>query len=343
MEANEERYFHALAVALDGSYRALQSLSEKHASWKKAWLALGRPHQEVEKLWREVAHTGTRLILRNDPEFPSSLSQIPQPPLALYIRGKLPDFSKAIAIVGTRRATAEGRALASSLAEDFVRAGFVVVSGLALGIDAAAHEGAVRVQGSTVAVIASGADVISPRQNERLGESLLARGAIVSEYPCGSEAIAYRFLERNRIVSGLALGVVVIEAPESSGALVTARFALEQGRDVFVVPGSVRHPNYRGSHALIKSGAALITEARDVLLGLGFEEPATTFNRALADVVLDEKEKLVINVLQSLVAGCTLDYLTERTGFDVAEMSRRMTGLLLKGIVREDGGRFHAV
>ena len=344
MQVNEEaRYFNALNVVLGGNYRALQSLAEKHVSWERAWQTLDRSALETENLWNKVLEVGARVLLRDDPEFPFSLRQIHAPPFGLYVRGKSLNLEKAVAIVGTRRATYEGRILAASLAEDFVRAGFAVVSGLALGIDAAAHEGAVRAGGPTVGVIASGVDIISPRQNERLGESLLDCGAIVSEYPCGADAKTYRFLERNRIVSGLTLGVIVVEAPESSGALVTARFALEQGRDVFVVPGNIRHPNYRGSHALIKSGAALITEVRDVLLGLGFEDPKTVSGQVLNKVALDEKEKLVITVLQSLVSGCSLDYLVEQTGFEVAEISRRMTGLLFKGVVRENSGKFYAL
>ena len=176
----------------------------------------------------------------------------------------------AIAIVGTRRATPDGKSTARRFAAELARAGIVIVSGLAFGVDAAAHEGCLDAEGKTVAVLACGLANIYPRNNEPLAKKILAQGgAIISEYPPDMPAYPSRFLERNRIVSGLSKGTLVIEAPERSGSLATARFALEQNRDVFVVPGPIAHPNFKGSHALIRQGAELVTTPEDILESYG--------------------------------------------------------------------------
>ena len=205
------------------------------------------------------------LFLR-DAAYPARLTNISDPPERLYVRGTLPpNDSPTVAIVGTRKATREGRETARAFARDLAGRGAVIVSGLALGIDAAAHEGALDAHGKTIAVLGGGVDTIYPPSHESLGRRIVESGAIVSEYPAGTPCYPNQFLARNRLISGLADAVVIMEAPITSGALATARHAANQGREVFVMPGPAGHPHYEGSHMLIREGARLIRNAKDLL------------------------------------------------------------------------------
>ena len=204
---------------------------------------------------------------------PERLAAIPDPPGRLYVRGAADVLSApGVAIVGSRRATRAGRDFAHGLARELARGGLVVVSGLAYGIDAAAHRGALAVPGLTVAVLGSGLDRVYPRAHEGLARDILeAGGAVVTEYPPDTGPRKHRFPERNRLISGLTLGVVVVEATTRSGSLITARMAAEQGREVMAVPGPVTSPLAGGCHRLLKSGAALIEDADDVRFAIGVE------------------------------------------------------------------------
>src|SRR3989339_275158 len=214
----------------------------------------------------------------DDSRYPALLKEIPDPPTRLFCRGQLPHpDSICIAIIGTRKATTQGKAMAQRIARDLAASGIVIVSGLAMGIDTVAHKGALEASGKTIAVLANGLDNVYPAQNTSLANDLLAHGgAILSEYPAGTPAYPNQFLERNRIVSGLCVATIVVEAPERSGTLATARFALEQGREVFVVPGPADHPNYIGSHRLIRDGARLVTAASDIYEDLGIDPKPQT-------------------------------------------------------------------
>lgn len=199
-------------------------------------------------------------------EYPPLLREIPNPPQTLYLSGSLESEHPLIAIVGTRKATDKGKGTAFRFAEELVSRGFGVVSGLALGIDTAAHEGALGKRGYTVAVLGSAIDDIYPPENESLAKRILdTGGVIISEYSPGTPIQKHQFIERNRIISALSLAIIVIEAPIHSGALVTARTGAEQGKDVFVVPGPIGDPNFEGSHKLIRDGAILVGSIEDVL------------------------------------------------------------------------------
>lgn len=206
------------------------------------------------------------LIPFDHPAFPAALRAIPDPPLLLYCDGDPALLScPMLAIVGSRTATLQGRANAEAFAAALSGAGLTIVSGLALGIDAHAHAGALRAAGSTVAVIGTGADLVYPRRHQQLSRDIASRGCIVSEYSLGTPVLPSNFPQRNRIISGLALGVLVVEAAARSGSLITARMALEQGREVFAVPGSIHSALSKGCHYLIKEGAALVETADDIL------------------------------------------------------------------------------
>lgn len=219
--------------------------------------------------WSEQA--GNHVLTLADSDYPQKLLDIADPPLLLYAKGNLALLqADAVAVVGSRNATTQGMLNAEQFSQSLSGAGLTVVSGLALGIDTAAHRGGLRGVGSTVAVIGTGADIVYPARNRSLAHEIAEAGCIVSEYALGTPAIASNFPRRNRIISGLARGVLVVEAAAQSGSLITARIAAEQGRDVFAIPGSIHSPLAKGCHLLIKQGAKLVETASDVLDELRF-------------------------------------------------------------------------
>ena len=214
--------------------------------------------------WLEVP--GNAIVTLADATYPRLLLEIPDPPAILYCRGRTELLSRpALAVVGSRNATVQGNANAEQFARSFSTAGLTIVSGLAQGIDAAAHRGGLAGEGSTIAVLGTGVDTIYPRANSALGEEIAARGLLLSEFALGTKALAHNFPRRNRLISGLAQGCLVVEAALASGSLITARAAAEQGREIFAVPGSIHSPLSKGCHALIKSGAKLAESADDVI------------------------------------------------------------------------------
>jgi len=222
-------------------------------------------------LWLE--QPGNRILTLTDADYPSRLLQTVDPPLVLYVRGNCELLGRAsLAVVGSRSATAAGLANAEAFGEALSDAGLCVVSGLAAGIDAAAHRGALRGRSSSIAVCGTGLDRVYPARNRDLARQLSEQGALVSEFPLGTPPAASNFPRRNRIISGLSLGCLVVEANLQSGSLITAQQALEQGRDVFAIPGSIHSPLSKGSHWLIKQGAKLVEAARDVLDELGLPD-----------------------------------------------------------------------
>jgi DNA processing protein len=242
------------------------------AACQRLLAAVNRPTAEA---LARLARLGISLLGLTDPAYPPRLRAIPDPPAVLFVKGTLvAEDTRAIAIVGSRRASPYGRHVAAELAAGLAQQGFTVVSGMALGADAAAHEGALRAGGRTLAVLGSGIDVVYPAEHVDLYARIAASAAVISEYPPGLSPTRYTFPARNRIISGLSLGVVVVEAPEDSGALITAQHALEQGREVFAVPGSVNSAQSRGTHKLLRDGAKLVESVADILEDLLLELPA---------------------------------------------------------------------
>lgn len=221
---------------------------------------------EAAAVCDEVAAAGARVVALTDPEYPDLLKEIPVPPPLLFCKGSLDDICPdAIAIVGSRRASFGGRKLASHLAEELASRGLTVVSGLARGVDTAAHKGALEAGGRTVAVMGCGIDMVYPPENQGLARTICDAGALVTEFPPGTPPLRQNFPMRNRIISGLSLGTVVVEAAGTSGALITAGFALEQNRSVFAVPGAPGIPGSRGGNRLLKQGAKLVESVEDIL------------------------------------------------------------------------------
>lgn len=277
--------------------------------------------------------------------YPGALRHVFDPPARIHVRGRLAREAEllgapAIAIVGARDATAYGLAVARDLACGLAEAGIVVVSGLALGIDGAAHRGALDAGGVTIAVAGCGTDVIYPRQHAALHAAILERGAVVSEHPPGTAPLKGHFPRRNRIISGLSLGVVVVEATLLSGSLSTARHAVEQGREVMAVPGPVGALRSRGPHALLKRGARLVETVDDILAELphGIVTPAAGPARPRS------LPRELASVLEGIVSGAgTVDALVVRLGGKVPEILEKLLALELRGlVVRGPGGRYAA-
>jgi DNA processing protein len=273
-------------------------------------------------------------------DYPSLLAAIPDAPFILWFRGTLSCLRKpAVAVVGSRAATPYGLEAASRLAGDLAAAGVLIVSGLARGIDSAAHRSALAAGGDTVAVLGSGVDIIYPPEHLRLAAETSSHGAVVSEFPPGTMPVAFHFPARNRIISGLSQAVVVVEAAERSGSLITADFALQQGREVLAVPGSVLSGRHRGCHALIRDGAAVVESAEDVL----FELRASFLARAVRgpnqlDQGIDRDP-----VVSAMAPGESYDVqgLGAETGLSPERLLPRLLELELRGAVRRlDGGRF---
>ncbi len=225
---------------------------------------------ETRPLIEQMQALELRLVTWGDEDYPPLLAQIESAPPVLFVRGTLLSRDElSVAIVGTRRCSPYGATVVESLASSLAKRGFTIVSGLAVGIDAGAHSGALKAGGRTIGVMACGLDIDYPKDNRELKDQIVASGAVVGEYALGTPPLRERFPARNRLISALALGLIVVEAPAKSGALITADHALDQGREVFAVPGPVDSPLSRGSHRLIKEGARLVETAEDVVDGLG--------------------------------------------------------------------------
>lgn len=280
-----------------------------------------------------------RFLSKNDGTFPALLREIPEAPAGVYLKGAAIGDETKIAIVGTRRASAQGRALAREFAAAFARSGVTVVSGLAMGIDTAAHEGACSEKGKTIAVLAQGLDRVYPRQNEKLAHSIMHLGGVlVSEYAQGTPSMPYHFLARNRIISGLCRAVVIIEAPVRSGALATAHFAVEQNRDVYVVPGAAKNALYEGSHKLIQEGAGLATSPEEVLSAMGIAPRAVERNAQSAG---SSEAETVFGTLKAQSAPLGVDKLHDLTKISIPALNRVLTHLIIRGMIKEERGKYY--
>ncbi|MDH3286183.1 MAG: DNA-processing protein DprA [Betaproteobacteria bacterium] len=272
-----------------------------------------------------------QVVTLADPNYPQQLLQVPDPPPLLYVKGSLDLLRRpALAIVGSRNATAQGEANAEAFARILSDSGLTIVSGLALGVDAAAHRGALAGSGSSIAVLGTGADIIYPARNRALAHDLAERGVLVSEFALGTRPIAANFPRRNRLISGLALGCLVVEAAAESGSLITARLANEQGREVFAIPGSIHSPLAKGCHALIKQGAKLVESAHDVLEELRWPAHARS-EPAPRNSPIDAHTRRLLDALGE--DPCERDTLAARSGLSAAEISVLLTQLELDGTV----------
>ena len=336
----------------------------------RADLAILENHslETAERILADCQRLGIRILTIQDAEYPSRLKNIYDPPCLLYIKGRLPAFDEtvAVAVVGTRDCTPYGIQCAEKLSYGLTNGGAVVVSGLAKGIDAAASRGALRAGGMTAAVLGNGLDVYYPAESRYLYEDVAAAGALISEYPPGTEPAKQHFPARNRIISGLCLATLVVEAPEKSGALITAETANEQGRDVFAVPGPIDAPASVGCNRLIRDGAGLVSDAWDILQEyearfpeklreheakeqpktLGYqarqkEEPKVvppSLSLSRGDVTLTDDQIVLLRILSD-EEPALVDDLIEQTGIPTRRVLSALTVLEIENLVQQHSGK----
>ena len=329
----------------------IQYFGDLEAAWQAAPIELARAglglkvierivkareSVDLEKLWGKIEAQGIKILTWEDQAYPQRLKEIEQPPPVLYIRGEyLPDDLFAVAIVGTRRVTAYGRQITEELAAYLARNGITVVSGLARGVDAIAHQTALKAGGRTLAVLGSGVDKIYPPEHRAMAEKMMEQGAIISDYAPGTPPEASNFPPRNRIISGLSLAVVVIEAGETSGALITAEFAAEQGREIFAVPGSILAPQSKGTNKLIQNGALPLLSVDDLMQALDLTRMGEQKSARKA-IPSDETEARLMKVLGE--EPLHVDEIRNQAELPIEKVSATLALMELKGLVRQVGG-----
>ena len=319
-------------------------------TWKRLRKFYDRYAELAEQEIEHLPGNGLTVITMEDPEYPVLLKNIFDPPFVLYVKGDLSCLAKrAVAIVGSRFASPTGLRSAKKLAEDLAEQGVLVVSGLARGIDTEAHEGALA-KGETCAVLGCGPDVCYPPENRKLFDMIPLKGAIVSEHPPGTKPEKFHFPRRNRVISGLSSGTVVVEASSRSGALITSSFAMEQGRDVFAMPGEINAQNTKGSNNLIRQGAKFVENYLDVLEALEFQSPRIysperQYPKEQESVKIPEVPAeltaLERKILESLPAGKVMrvDAIIEASGAKVHEAESVLLMLELKDLIRQEPGK----
>jgi DNA processing protein len=295
-----------------------------------------RQNLDLETELTKLEELATSVLTWESPDYPELLKNIPDPPITLYVRGNLmPQDEWALAVVGTRRATTYGKECSRMLVSGLVENGITVVSGLAYGIDTEAHETALSARGRTVAVMGCGVDIIYPTENRKLAEAISENGALISEYPLGTNPESGNFPRRNRIISGLSLGVLFVEGGFKSGARITTDYALEQGREVLAVPGSILGKSGSGPNYLIQNGAKLVTSVNDILEELNLTMIAQ-HTEARAIIPDNETEAILLERLSA--EPIHVDELGQMTGLPAPEVTSTLMMMELKGMVRQVGG-----
>lgn len=303
-----------------------------------AAILAARHHDEAEQEWNRCQQHGVQLVFRGDEDYPPSLEKICDPPSVLYRHGDwLPRDTLAMAVVGSRRCTIYGKQQAERLAGSLAQAGFTIVSGLARGIDGAAHHGALAVGGRTLAVLGTGLANIYPPEHVELAKRVTASGALISESPLDQAPKPGLFPQRNRIISGLSLGVIVVEAARNSGALHTARHAMEQGREVFAVPGRIDSPASAGCHDLIRDGATLIRHVDDILESLGplampVRTAATAEVHSPRELSLSDQERAILHLVPN--EATLTDHVLQQTDIEPSRVLATLTVLEMKRMIR---------
>jgi DNA processing protein len=327
-------YFGSAEAAYTADKGALTNAGLDRTACKS--LLAARHQTSIEAKIAQIEDLGIQALTWDDPDYPTYLKEIPDPPPVLYLQGELQSRDQwAVAVVGTRRASSYGRHATRKLVSDLARSGVTIVSGLALGIDGVAHLAAIEAGGRTLAVLGSGLNRIYPPQHRRLAEQVAANGALLSDFFPDTPPEAWNFPRRNRIISGLSLGVLVVEAGARSGASITANFALDQGRDVFAVPGNIDSRTSLGTNRLIQQGAKLVLDARDILEELNMTMVAEQVATQLA-LPASHEEAVLLKLISSHPSH--VDDLSRRAGMAVSQVTSTLTMMELKGMIRQVEG-----
>jgi DNA processing protein len=308
-------------------------------------ISRGEWRRFAEEECRRLTAGTVRLVTYLSHEYPKSLFEIPDPPPFLYLKGTLDNCEQSLAIVGSRRATSYGLMTTGKLAEGLASHGVCIVSGMARGVDTAAHKGALQAGGKSIGVLGCGVDKVYPPENRKLFEEMAEKGGLVSEFPLGTMPLAENFPRRNRIISGLSKGVLVVEAAEKSGSLITAQYALEHGRDVFAVPGNISFATSRGSNRLIKQGAKLVDCIEDILeeypQAVPIGDSAPLFQPLPRTFALTPKEAAIYELLAR--SPLHIDDIIAQTELTAGEVSSMLLHLELKGAVTPLPGTHYAI
>jgi DNA processing protein len=320
--------YDKVAALFDGRARAVDPIS------KEAIRAF-RGFKTIEAAMAGLSKAGIEIVTIKEDAYPALLRALPDPPMVLYKKGPLSLTGQCFAIVGARKATFEGMLLAERIAETLSSAGITVVSGLARGIDGAAHKGALHHTGGTVGVLGCGIDICYPVENSRLFEDMAIEGAIITEYTVGESPLRHHFPERNRIIAGLAAGVLVVEASAKSGSLITARLALDYGREVMAIPGRVYDEAYKGANNLIKQGARLVEDIGDIVTCCF---PGIQF-RTKSAIDINEDEDYIYTLMG--IGRTHVDELIEKSGLGAKKVMAILTRLEMKDVVRPIPGGFY--
>lgn len=327
-------------LRFEGARKKFESLFEDAKSGKSV-------ENEIEEKFVNAASSeisrarslNVNVITFENKNYPERLRNIQDPPVVLYVKGAiLPQDNLSVSIVGSRKCTPYGRSIARKFSNAFAKAGITIISGLALGIDSEAHRGAISAKGRTIAVLGSGINRIYPSSNEKLAEKIASSyGAVISEFPLDTKPNKFNFPFRNRIISGISIATIVVEAAEKSGSLITARLAAEQGRDVFSVPGNITSKMSKGTNDLIKDGAIPITSPEDLF---AYEKEFESLFREKESVFesLSNEERKILVVLEN--SAETVDQIAKKTGIAVDKIARIITYMEVKGLVKRSGGRY---
>ena len=333
-------------------FRALlEAFGSAEAAWNASPVALSdaglsqkvvenfqrvRKGVSLEQVAERIHSLDVQVITWDDPAYPRHLKEIDQPPPVLYVRGRLqPEDDWAVAIVGTRKVTAYGRQVAEEVAATLASSGVTIVSGLARGVDSIAHQAALNAGGRSLAVLGNGVDLVYPPENRKLAAQLVEHGALVSDYPLGTQPDGINFPPRNRIISGLSIAVIIVEAGLTSGALITATFAAEQGRDVFAVPGNINAPQSQGTNRLIRDGAQPLLTPQDVLEALDLT--MVTEHRSVRVALPDDPIEARLFKLLSH-EPMHVDEIRAQAAMPIETVSATLAMMELKGMVRQVGG-----
>lgn len=343
---NQEKiYLNALNLLFRENFLKLLQMVNQYHSFEEAFNDLSRKQNsflDPFKEWEKLEQHQIKFITLKDQEYPLILKEIPYPPLGLYLKGEIPKNSNFLSVVGTRKISPYGKLAIEKLLKNLIPYHFVIISGLALGVDTLSHEIALDEEGKTIAVLGTGLDRIFPVTNKFLSQKIIQNGALISEYPLGTPPLKHHFPWRNRIISGLSPATLVIEAPEKSGALITANFALEQNRDVFAIPGSIFNKNSLGTNNLIKIGAKLISQAEDVLEEYHLE--TSTIPQIKKTINFDSQlEKEIYETLETN-EPLLVDKIIEKVNHKTTEVLIGLASLELKGLIKHiEGDRYSRI
>lgn len=340
---NLEKHFGQIQYLWDASNSDINKLDFLNDKIKLE-IIKNRNMEYYSKQRHKIQQLGLKVITIHDDDYPEGLKTVHNYPKVLYIKGEIKEEDKlSIAIVGSRKATAYGRWAASKFAEELSQMGITIVSGMARGVDTLAHLGAIQAKGRTLAILGSGIDVIYPKSNSQLYYDISSNGAVISEFPPGTEPLPYNFPQRNRIISGMSLGVVVIEAGEKSGSLITAQHAMEQGKDIFALPGNINSVYSKGTNLLIRDGAKILIDLDDILEEIKvLRDKCSYYNKKTIDYeeLSDDEGKIVKTLLEKPLH---LDMISYNCDIGIAKVTSILTILEMKRVIKQLPGKIFTI